>query len=201
MRFSTLRYFYGRRLRTHPVQEVLAGLGIAIGVALVFAVQVANSSITTGSSQIVHSIVGSANLQLRSRSSTGFGEKVIGRVQALPGVEQVAPVLDLNATVKGPSGRIVGVQLVSANLTLASLDGLARNIPLENLSRSAVMLPSATAHLLGVSRTIGPEISTPSPIVSLRVRGRAIPVEVGFILGADTIGELSNAIAVIAPYN
>jgi putative ABC transport system permease protein len=61
------------------------------------------------------------------------------------------------------------------------------------------MLPSATADALGVSRTIGPELSTPSPIVSLRVRGRAIPVKVGFVLGADTVGELSNAIAVIAP--
>lgn len=199
MRFSTLLYFYGRRLRTHPVQEVLAGLGIAIGVALVFAVQVANSSITTGSSQIVHSIVGSANLQLSSRSSAGFGENIIGRVRALPGVEQVAPMLDLNATVKGPSGQVVGVQLVSASLTLASLDGLAHDLPLEGLLRSAVMLPSATAHALGVSTTIGPEITTPSPIVSLRVRGHAIPVKVGLVLGADTVGELSNAIAVIAP--
>ncbi len=199
MRFSALLYFYGRRLRTHPVQEVLAGLGVAVGVALVFAVQVANSSITTGSSQIVHSIVGSANLQLRARSSTGFEESIISRVRALRGVEQVAPVLDLNATVKGPSGQVVGIQLVSAGLTLASLDGLAHNIPLESLLPSAVMLPSATAHALGVSTTIGPEITTPSPIVSLRVRGRAIPVKVGFVLGTDTVGELSNAIAVIAP--
>jgi putative ABC transport system permease protein len=199
VRFSALLYFYGRRLRTHPVQELLAGLGIATGVALVFAVQVANSSITNGSSQIVHSIVGSANLQLRARSSSGFGESIVGRARALPGVEQVAPVLDLNATVVGPSGRVVGVQLVSANLTLAALDGLAHNIPFENLSTSAVMLPSATAHALGVSTTVGAELSAPSPIVSLRVRGRAVPVKVGFVLGADTVGQLSNAIAVIAP--
>lgn len=199
MRFSALLYFYGRRLRTHPVQEMLACMGIAIGVALVFAVQVANSSITTGSSQIVHSIVGSANLQLRARSSAGFEESIISRVRALPGVEQAAPMLDLNATVKGPSGRVVGVQLVSASLRLASLDGLAHNIPLENLSPSAVMLPSATAHALGVSTMIGPEITMPSPIVSLRVRGHAVPMKVGFVLGADDVGKLSDAIAVIAP--
>ncbi len=199
MRFSALLYFYSRRLRTHPVQEALAGVGIAIGVALVFAVQIANSSITSGSSQIVHSIVGSANLQLRARSSSGFPESIVNRARALRDVEQVAPVLDLNATVRGPNGRIVGVQLVSANLTLASLDGLAHNIPLENLSPSTVMLPSATAHALGVSTMVGPEISTPSPTVSLRVRGRTVSVKVGFVLGADNVGELSNAIAVIAP--
>ncbi len=199
MRFLALVYFYGRRLRTHPVQEVLAGLGIAIGVALVFAVQVANSSITSGSSRIVHSIVGSANLQLRARSSAGFDEHLVNRVRSLPGVQQVAPVLDLNATVKGADGHVVGVQLVSANLTLASLDGLTRNIPLEYLSPGDVMLPSATAHALGVSTTLGAEISKPAPTVSLRVRGHAVPMKVGLVLGPDTVGELSNALAVIAP--
>ncbi len=199
MRFSALVYFYGRRLRTRPVQEALAGLGIAIGVALVFAVQVANSSITSGSSQIVRSIVGAANLQLSARSSAGFNERLTARVRALPGVEQAAPVLDLSATVQRPGGSTIAVQLVSANLTLAALDGLARNIPLENLSSDAVMLPSATAHELDVSTTLGPAISTPKPVVSLRVRGRTLPVTVGAVLGADTVGALSNAIAVIAP--
>jgi putative ABC transport system permease protein len=199
MRFSALLYFYGRRLRTHPVQELLAGLGIAVGIALVFAVQVANSSITSGSSQIVQSIVGTANLQLRARGSNGFDERVVDRVQALPGVEQVAPVLDLDATVEGAGGRVVAARLVSANLTLAALDGLARNIPLERLSPNAVMLPSATAQALGVSTTFGPEISRPLPVVSLRVRGRATAMKVGLVLGADNVGKLSNAIAVIAP--
>ena len=58
MRLSGLLYFYGRRLRTRPVQELLAGVGIAIGVALVFAVQVANTSITDASSEIVRGIAG-----------------------------------------------------------------------------------------------------------------------------------------------
>jgi putative ABC transport system permease protein len=45
MRVQTLVYFYARRVRTHPIQELLAGLGIAIGVALALAVLVANGSI------------------------------------------------------------------------------------------------------------------------------------------------------------
>jgi putative ABC transport system permease protein len=199
VRFSALVYFYGRRLRTHPVQEVLAGLGIAVGVALVFAVQVANSSITSGSSQIVRSIVGTATLQLRARSSAGFDERLVGRVRAFPDVEQAAPVLDLSATVRSTDGRVVAVQLVSANLTLGMLDGLAHNIPLERLSPNAVMLPSATAQALGVSTTFGAEISNPPPVVSLRVRGRAVAMKVGLVLGSDTVGKLSNAMAVIAP--
>lgn len=199
MRFSALVYFYGRRLRTHPVQEALAGLGIAVGVALVFAVLVANSSISEGSSQITRSIVGSANLQLRARSAEGFDESVLQQVRALPGVQQVAPILDLNATVARPGARTVAVQLVSADLNLAILNGLGHSIPLDRFSPSAVMLPSATARALGVSSTLGSAISKPNPLVSLRIRGRVVPVTVGAVLGNDTVGDLANAVAVIAP--
>lgn len=199
MRLSSILYFYGRRLRTHPVQEVLAGFGIAIGVALVFAVQVANSSITNGSRQVVKSIVGSANLQLRARSTAGLNERLADRVRALPGVQQAAPVLDLNATVQGPHGRTVAVQLVSANLTLSMLDGLAHSIPLENLAPDAIMITSTTARALGVSTTLGPAISSPKPVISLQVRGRAVPMRVGLVLGPETVGDLSNAVAVVAP--
>lgn len=199
MRFSSILYFYGRRLRTHPVQETLAGLGIAIGVALVFAVQVANSSITNGSQRVVKSIVGGANLQLRTRSAAGLDERLADRVRALPGVQQAAPVLDLNASVQGPHGRTVAVQLVSANLTLSMLDGLSHSIPLENLSPDAVMITSTTARTLGVSTTLGPAISSPKPLILLQVRGRAVPMRVGLVLGPETVGDLSNAVAVVAP--
>ena len=81
MPLSALIYFYGRRLRTHPVQEALAGLGIAVGVALVFAVLVASGSVTSGSGQIVKSAVGAANLQLRARSSSGFDQRLTNRAR------------------------------------------------------------------------------------------------------------------------
>ena len=96
MRLSGLLYLYGRRLRTRPVQELLAGVGIAIGVALVFAVQIANSSITDASSAIVRGIAGTATLQLRARDSTGFDEHVLQRVQRLPGVASAAPIVVIN---------------------------------------------------------------------------------------------------------
>lgn len=199
MRLSALIYFYVRRLRTHPVQEALAGLGVAIGVALVFAVQVANTSITAGSRQIVRSIVGAANLQILARGPSGLDESLVHRVQSLPGVDQVAPVLDLSATLRGAGGRTAVVELVSAELNLAVLDGLSNVLPLEQMAHGGIMLPSATAHALGVSTTIGHEISSPLPRVSLFVRGRSVPVDVSAVLGSDTVGELSGAMAAIAP--
>ena len=40
LRIRALFGFYAARIRQHPVQEMLAGAGIAVGVALVYAVMV-----------------------------------------------------------------------------------------------------------------------------------------------------------------
>src|SRR6185369_257158 len=85
MRLGTLAWFYGRRLRVHWMQELLAGLGIAIGVALVFAVQVANSSITSSAQETLKAIVGDATVQVAARDSHGFPADVADRVRSLPG--------------------------------------------------------------------------------------------------------------------
>lgn len=198
MRLGTLVYLYVRRLRTHPVQEALAGLGIAVGVALVFAVQVANSSITAGSAQIVQSITGPASLQIASRSPEGFDERLTNRVGRLPGVKRAAPVLDLSGSVVGPGGTLP-VQIASANETLAMLDGLGRTLPFNKLSTEGVMLPQAAAHALDVSTEVSSAISGPAPVVSLRLRGQAVPVKVSAVLGSATVGALSGAMVVIAP--
>jgi putative ABC transport system permease protein len=196
MRLSGLLYFYGRRLRTRPVQELLAGVGIAIGVALVFAVQVANSSITDASSAIVRGIAGSASLQLRSRDTAGFNERLLASVRAVRGVEQAAPILDQNASLIAPGGRRVAIDLASAAPSLLALNGsITHSISLHDLSTPGVILPSATAKALGL-----PSSPAARPArVTLEVRGRARSVAVVAVLGPETIGALSGAIAAIAP--
>src|ERR1700739_269037 len=145
MRFSTLVYLYGRRLRKRAGQELLAGLGSAVGVALVFAVLVANSSVTTGSAQIVKSLAGRASLQLVARSDTGFDEAIARQAQALASVKRTAPLLYVPGTVQSATGH-VAVQVTGAELSLAVLDGLVARLPLGHLALSArvVMLPAAT---------------------------------------------------------
>jgi putative ABC transport system permease protein len=194
MSLAALIYFYRRRLRTHPVQEALAGIGIAVGVALVFAVLVATASITSGSSQIVQSTVGSADLQLRARSSSGFDQRLAARVRSLPGVQAAALLLDLTAVLRGPSGREVTVQAVSADASLGSVDGFRAPPPPRLQPR--VVLPSATAKALGISAMLGTGIPGPLPRVSLMLRGRALPVTVSAVLGPEAAGVMSNALAV-----
>ena len=69
MKPTTLVYLYRRRLRAHLAQELLAGLGVAIAVALLFAVTVADGSIASSATEVVHAVIGPANLQLRARGS------------------------------------------------------------------------------------------------------------------------------------
>ncbi len=194
MRFSGLLYFYGRRLRTRPIQELLAGVGIAIGVALVFAVQVANTSITDASNAIVRGIAGSASLQLRSRDTSGFDARLLKRVRRLPGVELAAPILDENASLVGYSGRRVAIDLASATPSLATLGGnITRSISLHDLRDPGIILPSATADAIGLNAR------SAKPRVTLEVRGRASSVAVVAVLGPETLGGLSGSMAAIAP--
>ena len=197
MRLSTLAYLYARRLRTHPLQELLAGLGIAVGVALVFAVQVATSSIADGSSQIVHGIIGRADLQLRARSEAGVDEALAIRVRSLAGVRRVARGIELTATATGPSGHPVTLQLASTDMTPSSTVGIVRD-PLEHLARNEVVLPRATAVALGIDETITPGGPVTRSKVSLQVRGRDYPVKVAGILGRETAGPLAAALAAFA---
>lgn len=203
MPISALVYFYARRLRTHPVQELLAGVGIAVGVALVFAVQVANSSITGGSGHVLRSVVGVADLQLKARGAQGIDERLSEKVRSLPDVALAAPVLDVNGTARGPGGRTV-VQVASADPTLASLSGIVRAIGQSHLvpqdhALPEVVVPRAVASALGISGTLTAGLPKPAPVITLDVRGRATRVNVIAVLGGEEAGALANALAVIAP--
>jgi len=195
MRVQTLLYFYGRRLRTHPIQELLAGFGIAIGVALAFAVLVANSSIAGSAETIMRAVIGRADVQLQARSANGFDARVLDEVQRLPGVRQAAPVLEQRATLRGPNGREIAVDLGSLDPRLAALSGrLAGNFVSGGFRfLHGALLPSAAAQALGLPDPSDQAILEPLPAVRITLRGTAHRVRVAAVLGRETIGPVSNA--------
>jgi putative ABC transport system permease protein len=196
IRPRALFYIYRRRLRVHAAQEVLAGLGVAIAVALVFAVTVANRSITGSAAQVIHTVLGPANLQLRSRSAEGFDEHLLVRVESLPGVRQAAPILEQPATVIGPHDRRATVTLVGTDISLAVLDGLAHTLPISTLAPGGIALSTTTARELGIGR---PSARTAEVPVSLNVRGTVTPLKVGAVLGPEAVGALSQAFLAVMP--
>jgi putative ABC transport system permease protein len=201
MRVQTLLYFYGRRVRTHPIQELLAGLGIAIGVALAFAMLVANSSIAGSAETIMRAVVGRADVQLQARSANGFDARVLDEVLRLPGVRRAAPVLEQRATLRGPNGREIAVDLGSLDPRLAALSGrLAGNFVSGGFRfLHGALLPSAAAQALGLPDPSDQAIIERLPAVRLTLRGTAHRVRVAAVLGRETIGPVSNAHVAMLP--
>lgn len=179
----TLLYLYGWRLRAHPFQELLAGTGIAIGVALLFAVQVANTSMTGSAAQTVAAITGRAQLELAARDDEGFDARLTRAVRSLPGVLVAAPVLDRRSVIVGPHGRRA-VMLVGVDPTLAALDGpVTHDFGPHGLKlpETGLIAPDAIAREIGGS---------PGNDVQVLVAGRAQLTPLAASLDRGEIGSL-----------
>jgi putative ABC transport system permease protein len=150
IRLDMLLYLYRRRLRAHPVAELLAGSGVAIGVALVFGVLLANASLTSSAGRLVYGLAGSARWELTARSSQGFSERIVEQVGELEGVQVAAPVLRENVTLIGPGGRRA-VQLIGVTPSLEALGGVATQELGEGtqLLKGGLGLPTDVASALG----------------------------------------------------
>jgi putative ABC transport system permease protein len=188
----TLLYLYGWRLRAHPFQELLAAAGIAIGVALLFAVQVANSSITGSVEQLIHGITGRAQLELAARDEQGFDARLLRAVRAVPGVETAAPSLERRAIVVGPSGR-EAIELIGVDASLAGLGGSAtRDFGPGGLTiqREGILIPDRLARATGAGS---------GSRVSLELGGRTRRVPIAATLSAAQIGPLTGSFVAVAP--
>ncbi len=182
---------YAWRLRTRAAQELLAATGIAVGVALVFGVLVANTSIGGSASGLVHQLIGSAQLQLASRSQDGFSEQVARRVEALPGVQASSPLLQEDAVIAGSHGS-EPIQLIGLTVRQLLLNPeVTRDLgsSAANLISDGVGLPSS------VAETTGANANAP---VSLSANGTVQRVPVGAVLGSQTIGAVASSPIAIA---
>jgi putative ABC transport system permease protein len=194
MRPSALLFMYRRRLKAHRAQEMFAGIGIAIAVALVFSAMLAESSISSSAARVVHTVIGPADLQLRARGDEGFSEATSARVKHLPGVKQAAPLLEQTATVTAAGGRSISVTVAGTDLRLAVLDGLAETLPIGSLSTKGIALSQASAQALGIGRA-----TSKGAVVSLKLRGQAHTLPVSAVLGAEAAGALSGARVAVMP--
>ncbi len=185
IRLSTLGHLYLRRLRLHTVQELLAGSGVAIGVALVLGVLSANASLLGSTEQAIHGVIGHARLELAARSNNGFDASLAERVALLPGVQVSASVLQENAAIVGPRGRVF-VRLVGVTPRLVLLGGtITREVGAgPSVIGEGVALPSAVADTVG---------ARPEHAVTLLANGMAHTVKVEAILGPGTIGSVADS--------
>jgi putative ABC transport system permease protein len=93
------RWLIAGEWRAHPMRFLLAGLAIAVGVALGFAVHVINRSAADAFGEAVRSVSGDADLQIRATTPLGFAEEHYPRIFRLAPVADVSPVLYFNARI------------------------------------------------------------------------------------------------------
>jgi putative ABC transport system permease protein len=184
-------HLYRVRLRTRLVQELLAVVGIAVGVALLFASQVANTSLNGSVRQLTGGLVGNSRLQLAARGPDGFDGRLLKRVQALPGVRSAAPVLEAPAVVVGPHGS-APVTLIGADPRFVHLGGsLLQHFSASALARQhAIALPVPTAQQVGAS---------PLEVIRVQVGAQSKPALLGITLQSEDIGELAHSPVALAP--
>jgi putative ABC transport system permease protein len=189
---SNVLHLYRVRVRARLVQELFAIVGIAAGVALLFASQVASQSLSNSVTQLSHGIVGDATLQLLARDTQGMPERLVGEVRKLPGVRAAAPLLEASASVAGPKGSR-SVELVGADSSLRALGGaLVRHTDLEPFAGiGAILLPAPLAHEIGVTR-FGRE-------ATLKLYGRSERAPLYEQLHEKQIGGLVASPIVVAP--
>jgi putative ABC transport system permease protein len=174
------------------VQELFAILGIAAGVALLFASQVASQSLRSSVAELSHGITGQAKLQLLARDTGGMEAAMVAKVRKIRGVRVAAPLLEASAEAEGPRGK-ESVELVGADASLRELNGeLTRRTELEPFGGiGAVVMPGPLAKHLGVER-FGNE-------VTLKLFGRAERAPLYEQLGEGQIGGLVHSPVVVAP--
>ena len=185
-----LFHLYRRRLRSHLAQELLAGSGIAVAVALVFGVLVANTSLTSSAGALIRQVIGSAHVQLTARSPAGFEQGLAGTVKRLPGVRSSAAVLRENVSVAGSRGATT-VQMLGVTAGIVNLGSLGtKNFGAGGFRFSGgLILPAVVASAIGAE---------PGSRVTVLAAGGAHRVRVGAVLSSSLFGALTSSPVAIA---
>ena len=75
-----------------------------MGVALLFASQIAGTSLNHSVAQLVSQDLGTMRLQLAARGPQGFNQRLLGKVQRIPGVTHHDAGPEERANLIGPTG-------------------------------------------------------------------------------------------------
>jgi putative ABC transport system permease protein len=140
-----------RGLRARPLRTSLTTIGVALGVAVLYAGLATNAGIGAAVDRAVGTMVGRADLRIAAFGETGLSEETRTAVAAVPGVEVAAPAFErrtyLGTGLFGPGPLPAPVTIVGIDpsleprlhdLTLAAGDALAPDGTTEALVSSTL---------------------------------------------------------------
>lgn len=193
MSLGEILFVYQARMRERAVlvQEAVAVLGIAVGVALLFASQVASTSLDGSVRALAGQVFGSTQFQLDSRGTEGFGAGFARQVERVPGVKTALPLLDQQATITGESGSSA-IELFGVDARFARFSGeLLRRFTANQIEHQQVLaVPAPVAARIGAG---------PLQVVRLQVGASVSETLIGTTLGESDIGGLVNGQMAVAP--
>jgi putative ABC transport system permease protein len=178
--------------RAMLVQEALAVVGIAVGVALLFASQVASTSLSGSVAQLTNEIVGRhQQIQVDARGPGGFDEQLLGRVSRLPGVQGAVPVLEQSATVIGRKGSRAVLLLGTTPQFITAGGPIVRHLSTAQLAHvRAVVLPAPIGESIGASAL---------EAIRIQVGARVVRTLLAATLSERQIGALVDSPVAVAP--
>jgi putative ABC transport system permease protein len=165
-----------RPLVERPGRTALALLGIACGTALYAAIAMINASTIDYFAESVSSLTGNATVSV-SGDATGFPEETLERVERVPGVDRVVPVLQVRARTGADRTQgvvVLGIDMLreSAVRKYSAADAAVLDDPLEFLNQADSILVTRTfadEHHLRVGDPL--DLSTASGPQRFIVRG------------------------------
>jgi putative ABC transport system permease protein len=182
-------YLYWRRLRSHAVQELLAGAGVAVGVALLVGALASSATLTRGGDELIRALVGHARFGLAARSlQEGFNERIAAEAGRLPGVKVAVDLLRDDVSIRGPRG-LAAVQLWGVSSNLADLGGLKTS----ESEAEAGVLAGGLGLPRGVARSIGARVGDSATVVA---RGQTHSLSVQAVLSSGQAALADSRIAV-----
>src|SRR5689334_15414786 len=143
--------------------------GIALGVALGYAVHLVNRAAVEDVAAAVRAVAGEADIEVRGGRS-GFAESLYPRIARLPGVQLVSPMLELEVGIAGSERtlRVIGLDILRAAVLQPALAAEDR---FELLTADNVLLSAGAAASLGLEKGSDLRLIVGSRALALKVAG------------------------------
>ncbi len=174
-----------RSLRARPLRAFLSTVGIALGVAVLFAGLATNAGIDASVDSTVRGLLGRADLRVAALGEGGLSAETVRTIGSTPGIAVAAPALErrtyLQAVVPGAVGAALPPPVTVLGVDPAT-EALLRDLPL--IAGSQLADPDESSALItqGLAEQDGLHLGSP---VTVQGAGDPVTYRVVGILAGD----------------
>jgi putative ABC transport system permease protein len=188
---SVVRLIALRSMRLAPLRTALTVSGIALGVAVVFAIHVLNRSVMASFARSIADVSGRSALCVGRGS--GVAEELLDTVRAVPGVAAAAPIIEdtVRDAERGTVLALLGVD-ATADRSVRDYERYARDVQVEDElaflnDPHGLLLPRALADRIGVRPGGSLSLATSQGRQTYHVRGLLSPTGPAQVFGGDVV--------------